>query len=603
MALVSGTRLGPYEILALIGAGGMGEVYKATDTRLDRTVAIKVLPEHLAASPEFKARFEREAKAISQLNHPHICTLYEFDSQEDIDFLVMEHLEGESLQDRLTKGELPLALVLKIAVEITEALDEAHHQGIIHRDLKPGNIFLTAGGIKLLDFGLAKFSQTGLGSEESTKLTAQGSVLGTFHYMAPELLEGHDANACTDIWAFGCVLYEMLTGQKLFDGKSVVEVVAAISKQDPAWERIPDWMPSELQRLLRRCVHRDIGRRLQHIADTRLELLDALDELDQPRRDSTSGPLETRQVVKAVWTLSTEVCRHLNRENFDPAMIGDHVEFLDNQRSSDRLVVYLPPVGMDHSVFTDVLRSSPYRGIALTPYGMEPSRSRRIPLHIADHFTIVRLFLEHLSEHFRATHTVVTGFSSGADFACRLVSEGGVTRRHIDGLLALGSNIDLSSCFYTGALARIPHDDPDGVFRVVRDVMGKIESAEGWLRLNPYWVDVVRKHHGDVEAVSLFARDIVAPLLDGRVYPLAEWYRAAKQAGLAVRIVFSSAEDEQAPLRDLLLAHIDQQILGPDFVDADIATAPDTGHFDLVVPAVIEHYLAEVFDGVRVASA
>jgi hypothetical protein len=284
-------------------------------------------------------------------------------------------------------------------------------------------------------------------------------------------------------------------------------------------------------------------------------------------------------------------------------MIGDHVEFLDNQRSSDRLVVYLPPVGMDHSVFTDVLRSSPYRGIALTPYGMEPSRPKRIPLHIADHFTIVRLFLEHLSEHFRATHTVVTGFSSGADFACRLVSEGGVTRRHIDGLLALGANIDLSSCFYTGALARIPQDAPDGVFRVVRDMMGKIESAESWLRLNQYWVDVVRKHHGDVEAVSLFARDIVAPFLDGRGYPIAEWYRAAKQAGVAVRVVFSSAEDEQAPLRDLLLAHIDQQILGPDFVDADIATEHDTGHFDLILPAVIERHLAEVFDGVRIASA
>ena len=254
------------------------------------------------------------------MNHPHICTLYEFDSHEGIDFLVMEHLEGESLQDRLKKGPLPLDYVLQIAIEIADALDKAHRQGITHRDVKPGNIFLTKSGGKLLDFGLAKLTQT-VGSEARTKtadsLTAEGIVLGTFHYMAPELLEGQDANPCTDIWAFGCVLYEMLTGRKLFDGESVVEVVAAISKQNLTWERIPNGMPSELQRLLRRCVERDIGRRLQHIADTRLELLDARDELDRPHRDSTSGPLLTRQVVTVEWTLSTEVCRHLTRENVE----------------------------------------------------------------------------------------------------------------------------------------------------------------------------------------------------------------------------------------------------------------------------------------------
>ncbi len=217
MALARGTRLGPYQIESPIGAGGMGEVYKATDTRLERTVAIKVLPAHVASDPERKQRFEREAKVISGLNHPHICTLYEFDNHEGTDFLVMEYLEGETLAERLQKGALPLDLALRYAIEIADALDKAHRQGVTHRDLKPANIMLTKTGAKLLDFGLAKLKPTGPQSDASTRLdeslTQQGTILGTFQYMAPEQLECRDADARTDIWAFGCVVYVMGHGE------------------------------------------------------------------------------------------------------------------------------------------------------------------------------------------------------------------------------------------------------------------------------------------------------------------------------------------------------------------------------------------------------
>ena len=210
MALTPGTSLGPYQITGSLGAGGMGEVYSATDTRLDRTVAIKVLPAELASDPDRRERFEREAKAIAALNHPHICTLYDVGREDGTDFLVMEHLEGESLQDRLTKGALPLDQALQIAIQIADALDKAHRQGITHRDPKPGNIFLTKSGAKLLDFGLAKLRDTGAAGEQATKLayslTAQGTILGTFHYMSPEQLEGRDADARSDIWAYGCVV-------------------------------------------------------------------------------------------------------------------------------------------------------------------------------------------------------------------------------------------------------------------------------------------------------------------------------------------------------------------------------------------------------------
>ncbi|HYT31476.1 MAG TPA: serine/threonine-protein kinase, partial [Thermoanaerobaculia bacterium] len=220
MTLGAGARLGPYEIVSPLGAGGMGEVYKARDTRLERTVAIKVLPSHLSSSPEVRQRFEREAKTISALSHPHICALYDVGNQDGVEYLVMEYLEGETLADRLAKGALALEQTLRYGIEIADALDKAHRQGIVHRDLKPGNVMLTKSGVKLLDFGLAKLrpqepasslSRLSALPTEDRPLTAEGTILGTFQYMAPEQLEGKQADARTDIFAFGAVLYEMAT--------------------------------------------------------------------------------------------------------------------------------------------------------------------------------------------------------------------------------------------------------------------------------------------------------------------------------------------------------------------------------------------------------
>src|SRR5271169_3925027 len=228
MPLPAGTKLGPYEVLSAIGAGGMGEVYKARDTRLDRIVAIKVLPTHLADRAELRERFDREAKTIASLNHPHICMLFDTGHQDGIDYLVMEYLEGETLAQRLQKGSLPIEQVLQYAIEISDALDKAHRKGITHRDLKPGNIMLTKSGTKLLDFGLAKLTQAAspvnvsLSDLPTAKepLTAQGTLLGTIQYIAPEQVEGKEVDARTDIFAFGAVVYEMATGKKAFEGKT-----------------------------------------------------------------------------------------------------------------------------------------------------------------------------------------------------------------------------------------------------------------------------------------------------------------------------------------------------------------------------------------------
>ena len=263
MTLAAGTKLGPYQIVSSIGAGGMGEVYKATDTRLDRTVAIKVLLEHFAENPERKQRFELEAKAISRLNHPHICTLHDVGHEDGVDFLVMEYIEGETLAERLAKGPLPLEQVLIYGAQIADALDKAHGERVIHRDLKPGNIIITKSGPKLVDFGLAKLQQGGAALDFSAvtqqkPLTQEGTILGTFQYMAPEQFEGREADARTDIFAFGAVLYEMLTGRKAFQGESKASLIHAIMGVDPApASTLQPTTPPALDHVIRSCLAKD----------------------------------------------------------------------------------------------------------------------------------------------------------------------------------------------------------------------------------------------------------------------------------------------------------------------------------------------------------
>src|SRR6266705_280559 len=265
MSLPPGTKLGPYEIVGPVGAGGMGEVYRARDTRLDRIVAIKILPAHLSQNAEAKQRFDREARAISSLSHPNICHLYDVGQQDGISYLVMEYLEGETLADRLRKGPLPLEQVLRVGTDICEGLEKAHRSGVVHRDLKPGNIMLTKAGAKLMDFGLAKpaeaafIASASVGSPTlSNRLTVEGTIVGTFQYMAPEQLEGKDADARSDIFAFGAVLYEMATGKKAFEGQSRASVMAAIlERQPPPIASLQSLTPPALDHVVRTCLAQD----------------------------------------------------------------------------------------------------------------------------------------------------------------------------------------------------------------------------------------------------------------------------------------------------------------------------------------------------------
>ena len=281
MAIAPHVRLGPYEILSPLGAGGMGEVYKANDTRLNRVVAIKVMRGHMAADPQLRERFDREAKAISSLNHPHICALYDVGSQDGIDFLVMEYLDGETLSERMARDPLTIAESLQIARQVAEALEAAHETGIVHRDLKPANVTITHGDhVKVLDFGLAKMradvgGQLDVSNSPTAMRTTAGVILGTAAYMSPEQTNGKEADRASDVWAFGCVLYEMLTGHRAFPGDTTSEIIASVLRTEPDWRQLPAETPEGIRRLLRRSLQKDPKLRFRDMRDARLEIDEA----------------------------------------------------------------------------------------------------------------------------------------------------------------------------------------------------------------------------------------------------------------------------------------------------------------------------------------
>lgn len=375
MALNAGERLGPYEVVSPVGAGGMGEVYRGLDTRLDRTVAIKVLSSSLSNSAELKLRFEREAKAISSLNHPNICALYDVGLENGTDFLIMEFIEGETLAEVLKRGPLPLDKAMRVAMEIVDALEKAHRSGIVHRDLKPGNIMLTKQGAKLMDFGLAKpvsvlsatpaataspvFSAALTRSSPASPLTSVGSIVGTVQYMSPEQIEGRESDARSDIFAFGLVLYEMIGGRRAFDGKTQASIVASILALDPApLATVQPATPSALNTVVHHCLAKDPDDRFQTAHDLKLQL-EMVSGLHLPPVTATVAPAKSKLWVWSVaavmalvaigagawaWKLANAPVKVI-RGSFLPPASGTYSTFSLAQVSPDgRYVVYAASV-------------------------------------------------------------------------------------------------------------------------------------------------------------------------------------------------------------------------------------------------------------------
>jgi Tol biopolymer transport system component len=312
MTIISGTHLGPYEIIALLGAGGMGEVYRALDARLDREVAIKVLPEAFSADADWLARFKREAQVLAALNHPNIASIYGLEESDGLSALVMELVEGPTLAEQIAAGPLPLDEALPIARQIAEALEATHERGVIHRDLKPANVKVTPEGqVKVLDFGLAKLTEkrgAGVDTEAPTAakaMTDPGTVMGTAHYMSPEQAKGKAVDRRTDIWAFGCVLYEMLTGRQPFGGETLADVLAAVVRAEPHWDALPTATPPVIRKLLRRCLTKDPKQRLRDIGEARIVLEEPEDQAiaATPMEASSSARNLRRRILWAAGTL------------------------------------------------------------------------------------------------------------------------------------------------------------------------------------------------------------------------------------------------------------------------------------------------------------
>ena len=277
MALPEGTNLGPYEVLSRIGAGGMGEVYKARDARLDRFVAVKVLSDRVADDLESRGRFDREARTLASLSHPHICAIFDAGHQNGTDYLVMEYLDGQTLAQKLETGPLPLREAVRIALQIVDALDTAHTRGIVHRDLKPGNVMMIGWDAKLLDFGLAKLKRPdeapSISDSTRSPDTALGVILGTLQYMAPEQLEGGNVDARTDIFAFGALFHEMVTGRKAFPASSQASLIAQIMSADPEpLSKFQPMTPALLERVIRRCLAKNPAQRWQSARDLLTQL-------------------------------------------------------------------------------------------------------------------------------------------------------------------------------------------------------------------------------------------------------------------------------------------------------------------------------------------
>ena len=400
VALKNGTRLGPYEIVAALGAGGMGEVYRARDIRLERTVAIKILPADVSSDPVRRQRLQREAKIISGLNHPNICVLHDIGYHDSLDFLVMEYIDGETLADRLRRGAISVEQVLKIGIQITAALSKAHTSGVVHRDLKPGNIMLTASGAKLLDFGLAKptpalnVSDTPTAASNQSPLTEQGVIVGTFQYMSPEQVEGHEPDARSDIFSFGSVLYEMVTGQKAFEGKSRLSVASAVLEKEPeAIAKLKPLTPPVLDHVIRRCLAKQREDRWQSAHDLNLELQWVNDSRSQgtwiPGSATASPPTSARRLmlwaalsvlIAAITGIVAWMLKPIPRQQVSRAVItlppGQHLAELEEPAlalSNDGTkLAYVAVQGDTQQIYLRSMDNSQPRALADTVGGTNP---------------------------------------------------------------------------------------------------------------------------------------------------------------------------------------------------------------------------------------
>ena len=590
-----GKQLAHYQISALLGKGGMGEVYRAQDQKLGRDVALKILPANVATDPERLARFEREAKTLAAVNHPGIATVFGLHEQDGMRFMAMELVPGSDLSHKISKRALPVRDALEIALQIIEALEAAHQQGIIHRDLKPHNLMITPEGkIKVLDFGIARLSSRGpllAGNSPSPTITAAltlpGTIMGTPAYMSPEQVQGEDVDARCDIWALGALLYEMLTGEMAFGGKTVPETMYMVTAKEPDLDLLPDALPMEIRHLVRRCLVKEARNRLQAIGDARVILQETIEGkliLDE----STSSPARTEgtgSLVERRMTITTEHVRQLS--TLIPRMVGDTMTYLDNERPSDVLIICLHGLGVDQRQFEDVLRQTPYRAVSLSLYGFGPVVRMRPALSYADHNLLVSFLVEEIHQKIAPKTLVMVGYSSGSDQCLQIVASPLGERLQFDGLLLLGPSPMPAGGRMSSPFARLT-GDPAEIFSTLRAISAYADNLTEWLIIHHYLLGAFDKFQTDTEALQSFAKTYVEALEDDRFFRL---FQTAVRRTRHLRCVFGT--DETSESDRALELHISDNALGDDFSEEMIANVP-VGHLDLINASVVLPLVEEI---------
>jgi len=589
--LMIGKTLAHYEILAKIGQGGMGEVYRARDLQLDRYVALKLLPEVWSDDSSRLSRFEREAKVLASLNHPHIAAVYGFHKENDVYFIVMELLEGETLASSIVDEGLSPAQLLEIGIPFTEAIAFAHGKGVIHRDLKPSNVMFDASGrIRVLDFGVAGLRQAESNIETAPTLdalTAVGEIVGTVGYMAPEQLEGHTVDVRTDVFSIGVVLYELATGKRPFRANSTAGLISAILQGEfaPLTEIRPD-LPADLARVVRRCLEKKAERRIQTVTDVRNELEDIQAGIctDEPSRTvrvpmSSWSPTEHRMVI------TTEHVRRLSTQI--PLMISDSMTYLDNELDSDVLVVYLHGIGGDQGEFEEVLRKTPFRAIAPSLFGFGQASRMRPSLPFTDHNRLVAILVEEVSRRVRSRLLVLVGHSSGADQMLRITGSEMRERIRPDGLILMGPTVRPGPGFVSGPFSALT-DDPDDILDSIQRVAATAKDLDTWLIIHDYLVRAFGKFGTDTGALRKFAQDLIAVYEDDEFFEL---FRMTTERVPHFRCVFSSDEQDDADYA--LKLHISDNVLG-DRYSEEMIVMESAGHVQLIGESVLLPYVEEI---------
>jgi serine/threonine protein kinase len=603
-------KIGVYQIDGEIGRGGMGVVYRATDSSLGRTVAIKALPAHMGDNPELMARFEREAKTLAALNHANIGGIHGIESDQDRKYLILEYIDGETLADRIARGPLRVSEALDIGSRIADALAAAHDAGFVHRDLKPANVKITANGrVKVLDFGLARPepSNRHRASSDATStetvshiVTTPGTILGTVQYMSPEQARGEDVDRQTDLWAFGVLLYESLTGTRPFDRGSAGECMAAIFADEPDLSALPATTPSEAVALIRRCLRKNARQRQRDACDCRLVLEDARETLSS----SSAGTPLVRLVTEGRFRVSDELCRSLDRTGFDALLPGWGMQYADNNRDSDNLVVWIPSIGGDHTTtqWRELIETAPYRMVIVTPVGMEPGVDNRPVVSIENQFVLIRALTENLQATLNPKKTLISGFSCGSIMALRCAA-GDDSGALFDGVLAIDPDLQEKDCFITRLFASLDASSTHDVMKGLREISAHCGTVNDWLVLHQHMIECVDKVKNDFSPLIRQGKDLSVDYVgvhSGADSPFVSILRNAIHRAGTVRCVFHDSAENRRMLGEIRMLHLDQQVLGEQFTDDVFDFLPVPDHIGMMSNERLLEQLDRIVDAVRI---